>query len=69
MNKSPIERAFEEYAAAPMPKLNQNHIFDRSKHELENNAIRRQIAWISRKYGITFKELDDYIEEQSKGIV
>ena len=61
-----IEIAYEQYKNSPMPKLNQNHIFDRPKHELENEAIRNQIKRIAELNSVSFKELDDYIESESK---
>ena len=63
---SSLLAAYEEYKTSPMPKLNQNHIHDRPKPELEDEAIRKQIRSIAEKHGILFKELDDYIEEESK---
>ena len=56
------ERAYEEWKNLPMPSFNQNHVSDRPKYQLEDEAIRGQIKWVARKYGLTFKELDDYIE-------
>ena len=64
-----LELSYEMYARLPMPKVNQRHMFDRSKHQLETEAIRGQISMVARKYGVTFKELDTYIEEKSKGTV
>ena len=52
-----------------MPGVNQNHLFDRSKYQLEEEALRKQVAWVARKYGVTFKELDDFIETKSKELV
>lgn len=60
-----LERAYQEYAARPMPKLNKNHLHDRPKYQLENEAIRREVAWIARKYGVTFEALDKLIEEKA----
>lgn len=64
-----LKAAYNEYARLPMPKVNERHMFDRSKHQLETEAIRGQISMVARKYGVTFKELDTYIEEKSKGTV
>ena len=66
MEKQLLNRAYEEYAARPMPKINENHRHDRSKFQLEEEAIRGEITWIARKYGLTFIKLDTYIEERSK---
>lgn len=44
-----LERAFQEYAARPMPKLDEKHLFDRSKHQLEQEAIRREVTWKFKK--------------------
>ena len=57
-----LQRAFNEWENLPMPALDQNHIFDRPKVQLEDEAIRSQIAWVARKYGVTFKALDKLIE-------
>jgi len=61
-----LEIAYEQYKNSPMPTLNQNHISDRPKFQLEDEAIRNQIKRIAESNGISFKELDDYIESESK---
>jgi len=57
--------AFDEYKNSPMPTLNQNHIFDRPKFQLEHEAITGQIKSIAKKHGLSFRDLDDYIELRS----
>lgn len=57
-----LQRAFKEWEALPMPTLDQNHIFDRPKVQLEDEAIKSQIKWVARKYGVTFEALDKLIE-------
>lgn len=60
-----LQLAFEDYKNSPMPTLNQNHIFDRPKFQLEHEAITGQIKAIAEKHGLSFRDLDNYIELQS----
>jgi len=63
-----LERAYNEYAALPIPKLDEKHLHDRPKYQLENEAIREQIAWVARKHGVEFKDLDNFIEIGSEAL-
>ena len=57
-----LQRAFIEWESLPMPTFDQTHIFDRPKVELEDDALRSQTAWVARKYGVEYKDLDKLIE-------
>lgn len=61
-----LQLAYEDYANSPMPKLNQNHIHDRPKFQLEHEAIIGQIKSIAKEYGLSFRDLDNYIELKSR---
>lgn len=61
-----LAAAYQEYTRLPMPEVDQNHLHDKSKYELEERAIRGQISMLARKYGLTFKELDNCIEDMAK---
>ena len=60
-----LQWAYEEWRGLPMPSFNPNHLHDTPKPELEEAAIRGQIKWVAQKYGVTFRALDNYIEEKS----
>lgn len=61
-----IERAYNEWARLPMPTLDQNHIFDRSKYQLEDEAIKTEIKWVAKKYGLEFRDLDMFIQNKTE---